>query len=199
MTFPYKSEVPIGGAEAELWKTAQDAVRTLIRIGGDDPDRPGMLETPRRVVEAFMEATGGYGVDVSKVIQLFDEPCEDMVVVTGVRFNSTCEHHLMPFFGTASVGYVPSGKVIGLSKLPRVVEVFARRFQVQERLTRQVADAVYEASEPRGVGVVMRAEHTCMSCRGVRKTGDTVTSSMLGVFRDDPKVRAEFLALIREG
>lgn len=178
-----------------------DAVVRLLELVGEDPNRPGLVDTPGRVVRALAEMTEGYRMDPAVILErVFDEPSSDeMVVVDGIDFTSLCEHHLLPFAGTAVVGYVPQGgKVVGLSKIPRLVECFARRLQVQERLTRQIADAMDTHLAPAGVGVVLRAKHSCMGCRGVRKpAASMVTSATLGLFRDDPRARAEFLALAR--
>lgn len=174
-----------------------DAVVRLLEHVGEDPTREGLLATPGRVVRAFTEMTAGYGLDPAEILAtVFDEDCDEMVVVTGIRFSSLCEHHLLPFTGTAVVGYVPEGKVVGLSKIPRLVHAFARRLQVQERMTGQIAQALNEVLAPKGVGVVVRAHHSCMGCRGVQQPdAQMVTSSTLGLFRDDPRARAEFLAL----
>lgn len=171
----------------------------LIRLG-DDPDRDGLRRTPQRVAKAMDFLTSGEKMTVEDVIQdaVFDDDCEEMVIVKDIEFYSLCEHHLLPFFGRAHVGYLPNGKIIGLSKVARVVDVFARRFQVQERLTGQVADALMKALGAKGVGVVLEASHFCMMMRGVQKQNSmTITSAMEGTFRSDARTRAEFMELIR--
>lgn len=174
-----------------------DAVVRILEHIGEDPNREGLRATPDRVVRAFSDMTSGYGADPALVLAtVFEERCDEMVVVDGISFSSLCEHHLLPFTGTAVVGYVPDGKVVGLSKIPRLVEAYARRLQVQERMTTQIADSLNEVLAPKGVGVVVRAHHSCMGCRGVRQAGATmITSAMLGLFREDDRARAEFLQL----
>jgi len=175
--------------------TAEGFVRGLILLVGEDPDRPGLKETPGRVVRALIEMTQGYRDDPADIFKTFDEKHDEMVVLKGCPFTSMCEHHLLVFEGTADIGYLP-GKVVGLSKLARLVDCFSRRLQMQERMTRQIAEAIRENLEAPGVAVVVRARHSCLACRGVRKHGtEMVTSAMLGVFRDSPGARAEFLAL----
>jgi GTP cyclohydrolase I len=171
----------------------------LTRIG-EDPTRDGLLSTPKRVEKAFEFLTRGYHQDVEAVLHnaLFDVDYDEMVIVKDIEFYSMCEHHMLPFFGKAHIAYVPNGKVVGLSKIPRIVDVFARRLQVQERLTHEVADAINEAIHPQGVAVVMEAQHLCMMMRGVEKQGSsTVTSSMIGVFKTQQQTRSEFLSLVR--
>ncbi len=178
----------------------QDAVRVMLKSLGEDPDREGLLKTPKRVAEAMQFLTQGYSQSLETIINgaIFDEGHNEMVLVRDIDFFSLCEHHMLPFMGRAHVAYVPSQKVVGLSKLARIVEMYSRRFQVQERLTRQVAEALQEALEPQGVAVVMEATHMCMVIRGVQKPGSwTVTSAMLGVFQQEQKTREEFLNLIR--
>ena len=179
---------------------AEAAIRELLKLTPNS-GRAGLDETPKRFVKAFLEQTSGYEIDVPSLFKVFEDGAEDadqMVVVRGIEFQSLCEHHLLPFFGTADIGYLPSGKIVGLSKLARVLDAFAHRLQVQERLTSQVSHAIQEALDPVGVGVVIRARHFCMECRGVRKARvETVTSSLLGAFRTDSMVRAEFLDLSR--
>ncbi len=173
------------------------AVRQILEEIGEDPDRAGLLGTPGRVHRMYAELTAGYHVDPARLINgaIFDANYNEMVVVREIPFYSLCEHHLLPFFGTAAVGYIANGRVIGLSKIPRIVEMFARRLQVQERLTSQIADFLMEHLQPQGVGVVLEASHLCAVMRGVRKPGTVMTTShVLGSFRSREKTRAEFLA-----
>ena len=173
-------------------------VRRQLELIGEDPDREGLLKTPSRVAKAQMWLTRGYSQTAADVIgdALFAEDHENMVMVRDIEMYSMCEHHMLPFFGKVHIAYIPNGKIVGLSKLPRVVEVFARRLQVQERLGEQVADALEEVLQPKGVGVVIEAVHLCMMMRGVEKQSSrTITSSMRGLFRDDAKTRSEFLRL----
>jgi len=182
---------------------AMEAVRTLIEWAGDDPDREGVLDTPRRVVEAYGEFFEGYGHDAAEHLARTFEEVENydqIVVLRDIPVESHCEHHMVPFTGVAHVGYLPNKRVVGISKLARVVDTFARRLQIQEKLTRQVADAIQEFLMPLGVGVIIEATHMCMTSRGVRKTGvKMVTSCLLGEFRNDPSTRREFLAIVRNG
>jgi GTP cyclohydrolase I len=176
-----------------------DLYRELLTRFHEDPDRDGLLQTPARVEKAMSFLTGGYTVDPTQILRgaLFDVDYDEMVIVKDVEMYSLCEHHMLPFFGRVHVAYIPNGKVIGLSKIPRLIDVFARRLQVQERMTRQIADAIQEAIEPRGVGVVIEARHLCMMMRGVEKqNSSTVTSAMVGCFQDQP-TRGEFLSLVR--
>jgi len=171
----------------------------LVRLG-EDPSRDGLLRTPDRMEKAMAFLTKGYRMDVTEVLHdaLFDVDYDEMVIVKDIEFYSMCEHHLLPFFGKAHVAYVPNGKVIGLSKIPRLVDVFSRRLQVQERLTRQIGEAITEAIHPQGVAVILEAAHLCMMMRGVEKQeSSTVTSAMLGVFKSQLQTRNEFLSLIR--
>jgi GTP cyclohydrolase I len=175
----------------------EGAVRQILIEIGEDPDREGLLRTPERMHRMWLELTCGYSVDPDRLINgaVFDVGYSEMVVIKGIPFYSLCEHHMLPFFGTASVGYLPRGKVIGLSKIPRVVEMFARRLQVQERMTQQIADFLQNRLNPYGVGVVIEAEHLCLAMRGVQKGGATmVTSSVLGTFRTTKETRDEFMS-----
>lgn len=177
------------------------AVSRVLEELGEDVTREGLVDTPRRVAESLRFLTDGYGMDPAEIVgtaQFEEAAYDDMVTVRGIGFFSLCEHHLLPFFGTAHVGYIPNGRVVGLSKVPRIVDAFAHRLQLQERLTHQIADALQEVLEPRGVAVVIEARHMCMEMRGVEKQdSETVTSCMLGAFRDDPRTRQEFMEIIR--
>ncbi len=179
---------------------AQEAVRTLIRWAGDDPAREGLLETPDRVVRAFEEWFAGYKEDPAELLsKTFEEMngYDELVILRNIRFESHCEHHLAPIIGQAHIAYLPSKRVVGISKLVRLVEVFAKRLQIQEKMTSQIAQTINDVMQPRGVGVVIEASHECMSTRGVHKPGLTmVTSEMIGALRDDPTTRREFLAMI---
>jgi len=178
-----------------------EAVRTMLRELGEDPEREGVLKTPERVARSLRFLTSGYRQDVKKLLNgaVFSVAYDEMVIVKDIEIFSMCEHHLLPFFGRCHVAYVPTEKVIGLSKIPRLVDVFARRFQIQERLTTQIAETIMETVKPQGVGVIIEARHLCMIMRGVEKQNSVaVTSSMLGVFRDCDQTRAEFLRLVRE-
>ncbi len=178
----------------------QELIKQLLAELGEDPGREGLVNTPKRVAKAYEFLTSGYRADIDQVLNnaLFTVDYSEMVIVKDVDFYSLCEHHLLPFFGKCHVAYIPSNKVIGLSKIPRIVDVFARRLQVQERLTRQIADTILEAINPLGVAVVMEATHLCMSMRGIEKQNSVaVTSAMLGAFRDQARTRMEFLELIR--
>lgn len=177
----------------------EDLVRELIIRLGEDPNREGLANTPKRAVASLKYLTHGYRQDVQKVLNqaVFEENYDEMVVVKDIDVFSLCEHHLLPFFGKAHVAYIPNGKIIGLSKIPRLVEIFARRLQVQERLTSQVAECLMDALKPCGVGVVIEAVHLCMAMRGVEKKDSLcATSAMLGSFRESDRVRSEFLSLI---
>jgi len=178
-----------------------ELVDSLLVELGENPRRPGLRSTPERVSRSLRELTDGYGVKPEDVIAeaIFDQDYDEMVLVKDIPFYSLCEHHLLPFFGQVHVGYLPKGKVIGLSKVPRLVEVFSHRLQIQEQLTNQVAEALNTALAPRGVGVVVQARHLCMEMRGVETPGGRmITSCMLGTFRRDPRTRSEFLDLVRQ-
>jgi GTP cyclohydrolase I len=173
------------------------AVRTVLESVGEDPDREGLERTPERVARMYDELLAGYDTDPVELINdaLFDVEYDEMVLVKGIEFYSMCEHHMLPFVGKAHVAYIPDKKVIGLSKIPRIVDMFARRLQVQERMTRQIADLLDEVLHPKGVAVVVEGAHMCSMMRGVKKANaHMVTSAMLGSFRDDPRTRAEFMA-----
>ncbi|TMF83965.1 MAG: GTP cyclohydrolase I FolE [Chloroflexi bacterium] len=177
-----------------------ELVESLLVELGEDPDRPGLKATPDRVSRAMRELTNGYGVKPEEIVAgaVFDQDYDEMVIVKDIAFYSLCEHHMLPFFGHVHVGYLPKGKVIGLSKIPRLVEVFSHRLQIQEQLTREIAEALNVTLVPRGVGVVIEARHLCMEMRGVETPGGhMMTSCMLGTFRRDPRTRAEFLDLVR--
>lgn len=176
----------------------EQLVARQLELIGENPDREGLLKTPSRVAKSLAWLTRGYELDPAEVIgdAIFEEAHENMVMVRDIELYSMCEHHMLPFFGRAHVAYIPNGRIVGLSKIPRVVEVFARRLQVQERLGEQVADALEEVLQPKGVGVVIECEHLCMMMRGVEKQNSrTITSSLRGVFRDDARTRSEFLRL----
>jgi len=176
----------------------QEEVRAMIVAIGEDPERQGLKRTPARVEAALRFLTRGYHHTVAEVVGrgIFDEAHENMILVRDIELYSLCEHHMLPFFGRAHVAYLPKGRIVGLSKIPRIVELFARRLQVQERLTDQIADALMEILEPRGVGVVIEAAHFCMMMRGVEKQNSrTVTSALRGAFRDDSRTREEFMRL----
>jgi GTP cyclohydrolase I len=182
---------------------AETAVRTLLRWAGDDPDREGLQGTPARVVRAFEEFFSGYGTDPVELLErTFEEVAgyDEMVVLRDIRFESHCEHHLAPIIGKAHVAYLPDGRVVGISKLARLVEAYAKRLQIQERMTAEIAKAIEEVLRPKGVAVAIEAAHQCMTTRGVHKPGVTmVTSRLLGAFRDDPSTRREFLAIVGAG
>jgi GTP cyclohydrolase I len=190
---------PADGTRLADASVQQIYAELLARIG-EDPKRDGLLATPRRMEKSMAFLTHGYTQSVEEVLHgaLFDVDYDEMVIVKDIEFYSLCEHHLLPFFGRAHIAYVPNGKVVGLSKIPRIVDVFARRLQVQERLTRQIADAIEDAIHPQGVAVVMEAQHLCMMMRGVQKQDSaTVTSAMLGAFKTQTQTRTEFLTLVR--
>jgi GTP cyclohydrolase I len=176
-----------------------DVVRRMLAELGEDPAREGLADTPERVARSLRHLTEGYGLDAADAVgdALFEQAYDEMVLVKDIQFYSLCEHHLLPFFGVAHVAYQPNGRVVGLSKIPRVVDVYAHRLQLQERMTRQVAEGLERVTRPHGVAVVIEARHLCMEMRGVEKVGgQTVTSCMLGCFREDARTRAEFLDLI---
>lgn len=179
---------------------AEEAVRTLLRWAGEDPQREGLLDTPKRVVEAYGDWFSGYAVDPKEYLRrTFEEMAgyDEMVVLRDIEFESHCEHHMAPIIGRAHVGYLPTGKVVGISKLARVVDVFARRLQVQEKMTAEIARCIDQVLQPKGVGVVIEAVHECMTTRGVHKRGvSMITSKMLGTFRSDARTRNEFLTFI---
>lgn len=184
-------------------KQAEEAVRTLIQWAGDNPDREGLVDTPARFVRAWDEYFSGYNEDPVDVLErTFQETggYDEMVVLRDIQFFSHCEHHVVPIIGRVHVAYLPSSRVIGISKLARVVEIFARRLQIQEKLTAEIAKTIDEVLEPKGVGVVVQAQHQCMTTRGIKKSGvSMITSHMLGAFRDDSKTRREFLSFIEGG
>lgn len=192
---------------SELQKTTENQkleqiVSEMLGILGEDTKREGLVRTPKRVAASLRYLTQGYRQDVQHILNnaIFEEPYSEMVVVKDIEVFSLCEHHLLPFYGKAHIAYIPNGKILGLSKIPRVVDVFARRLQVQERLTIQIAECLMEALKPCGVGVVIEALHLCMAMRGVEKSNSfTVTSAMLGSFRNSDRVRTEFLSLIKKG
>jgi GTP cyclohydrolase IA len=177
-----------------------EQIRTILAEVGEDPERDGLRNTPNRVDRAFRFLTSGYKMDVDELVNkaLFDVAYDEMVIVRDIELFSLCEHHLLPFFGKCHVGYIPNGRVIGLSKIPRLVDMYARRLQVQERLTTQIAETINEKIHPRGVAVVIEAQHLCMIMRGVEKQNSVaVTSSMHGVFKENQNTRNEFLNLVR--
>ncbi|MBA3796064.1 MAG: GTP cyclohydrolase I FolE [Chloroflexi bacterium] len=190
-------EIERDGEGLDSQGPVESAVRRILQEIGEDPDREGLRGTPDRVHRMYTELTAGYHVDPERLVNgaIFDIDHSEMVVVREITFHSLCEHHLLPFFGTAAVAYIPEGRVIGLSKIPRIVEMYARRLQVQERLTQQVADFLMERLAPKGVAVVLEASHLCAVMRGVRKPGTIMTTSaVLGIFRANDKTRAEFFA-----
>ena len=193
----------LGADEAPVRPTrdqVEEAVRTLIRWAGDNPDREGLIETPARVARAYRELFSGYESDPVQILATtFSEVdgYDEMVVLKDIRFESYCEHHMVPIIGRAHVAYLPDHRVVGISKLARLVDVYAKRLQIQEKMTVQIADALNTVLQPKGVAVILEAAHQCMSTRGVHKPGSTlVTSRMLGAFRDDPSTRREFLSIV---
>jgi GTP cyclohydrolase I len=196
MTHPARSAPKLSLSEVP----GEELVRELLARMGENPDREGLKGTPDRVRRSLGELTRGYRQTAAEVVGngIFREDCSEMVLVKDVEFYSLCEHHLLPFYGRVHVAYIPNGRIIGLSKIPRIVDVFARRLQVQERMTQQIAQALHDALDPKGVGVVAHAHHLCMMMRGVEKQNSTaMTSCLLGSFRDDPMTRNEFLGLVR--
>ncbi|HJM38719.1 MAG TPA: GTP cyclohydrolase I FolE [Planctomycetota bacterium] len=180
--------------------TMESLVEAMLEQIGEDPKREGLLKTPQRVTETLADLTNGYQRSLEETVNgaIFHEDASEMVLVKDIEFYSLCEHHMLPFFGKIHIGYVPDGRIVGLSKLPRIVEMFARRLQVQERMTLQIAEAIESILSPLGVGVVCEASHLCMMMRGVAKQSSSATSSaMLGIFRSDARTRSEFLSLIR--
>ena len=181
-------------------ETMQDLVRRMLQELGEDPDREGLARTPKRVDKALRFLTSGYSADIDEMLNeaLFSVDYSEMVIVRDIDFYSMCEHHLLPFFGKCHVAYIPNGKVIGLSKIPRLVDIFARRLQLQERMTNQIAETIREKIDPLGVAVVCEGTHLCMAMRGVEKQNSyTITSAMLGAFRDQARTRMEFLELLK--
>lgn len=179
----------------------EDNIRRMLQYVGEDPDRGGLLETPKRVAKAWNHWCSGYGKDPAEILKVFEdgaESCDEMVVVKDIPFYTHCEHHMAPFFGTATIAYIPDGRIVGLSKLSRLLDMYARRLQVQERLTNQVADALFKHLQPKGVGVQIRARHMCMESRGVCQQGHhTVTNALRGVIKEDAKARAEFMEIAK--
>lgn len=177
------------------------AIRTIIRWTGDNPDRDGLLNTPARLARAYEEYFRGYKEDPERILSTTFEETEgydEMIILRGIRFESHCEHHIAPIVGRAWVAYIPNGRVVGISKLARIVEVYAKRLQIQEKMTAQIANAIDKVLQPQGVGVIIKAEHYCMTARGIMKPGtDLVTSRMLGVFRDNAATRQEFLSMVQ--
>lgn len=177
-----------------------EAVTILLKHIGEDPTRDGLLDTPRRVIRSYGELFSGYGKDPKDVMTVFDDVSDEMVIVSGIEFQSTCEHHMLPFVGKAHIAYIPSTKVIGVSKLVRVLEIYTRRLQIQERICKQVTDALDAHLTPLGSACVLSASHMCMACRGVRQShSKMITSSLTGVFKQDARARSEFLSMISQG
>ena len=198
--FPLDSDKPLNASHGAYLKEA--CIRSLLQVViGENPDRGGLEETPKRVVKAWEHWTSGYSVDIPALLKTFEDGAEnydEMVVRKGIRIYSHCEHHLAPIIGECTIAYIPNGRVVGLSKLDRLADAFGRRLQVQERLTTQIADALMEHLQPKGVGVYINAKHMCVESRGVAQhNSDTVTQALRGVFKDQPETRAEFVALAR--
>ncbi len=191
---------PKQAVHEERFDEMEQLTRRMLELVGEDPEREGLARTPQRVARSLSWLTQGYDMNLSDVVGkgVFEQGHESMVLVRDIELYSLCEHHLLPFFGKAHIAYIPNKQIIGLSKLPRIVDMFARRLQVQERLTEQVADAIQQVLQPQGVGVVIEARHLCMMMRGVEKqSSKTITSAMRGIFRSDPRTREEFLSLAR--
>lgn len=187
-------------SHSEHLESRREIVENLLKSIGEDPTREGLLRTPERVAKSFDELTQGSHQNLEDVVGkgVFNEDCSEMVIVKDIEFYSLCEHHMLPFYGRVHVAYIPDGRIIGLSKIPRIVDMFARRLQVQERMTSQIAEAIQEVLQPKGVGVVADAAHLCMMMRGVQKqNSSTMTSCLVGSFRSDPRTRSEFLDLVR--
>ena len=187
-------------SHSEHLEGRREIVESLLKSIGEDPTREGLLRTPERVAKSFDELTEGSHQNLEDVVGkgVFEEDCSEMVIVKDIEFYSLCEHHMLPFYGRVHVAYIPDGRIIGLSKIPRIVDMFARRLQVQERMTSQIAEAIQEVLQPKGVGVVADAAHLCMMMRGVQKqNSSTMTSCLVGSFRSDPRTRSEFLDLVR--
>ncbi len=187
-------------SHSEEIEARREIVESLLKSIGEDPTREGLLRTPERVAKSFDELTEGSQQSLEEVVGkgVFNEDCSEMVIVKDIEFYSLCEHHMLPFYGRVHVAYIPDGRIIGLSKIPRIVDMFARRLQVQERMTSQIAEAIQEVLQPKGVGVVADAAHLCMMMRGVQKqNSSTMTSCLVGSFRSDPRTRSEFLDLVR--
>lgn len=192
-------------SNAERTTTAKEAmaligsIRNILRFIGEDPEREGLIDTPTRVADSYSQLFGGYGQDPSAVVKAFEDgACDEMVVLRDIEFYSMCEHHMLPFFGRAHIGYLPDKRVIGVSKLARLLEIYSRRLQIQERIGQQVTTALMEHLKPRGAGCILTAQHLCMTCRGVGKQNSVmVTSSLKGVFLQEAKVRDEFFRMIR--
>ncbi len=202
VTDPGNDDVRLRSLKRPSREEAEAAVRTLLHWSGDDPDREGLRDTPMRVVRAYEEFFGGYGVDPMDVLErTFEETdgYDEMIVLRDVRFESHCEHHMVPILGVCHVAYLPERRVVGISKIARVIDAYAKRLQIQEKMTAQIANSIQAVLQPKGVAVVVRASHQCMTTRGVHKPGvSMVTSRMLGEFRDNPATRREFLAMIGE-
>ena len=180
-------------------ETIHKSIHDILKLVGEDPNREGLLKTPSRVEKAYHYLTRGYTMDINKLLNnaLFNEDCEEMVLVRNIEFYSLCEHHMLPFYGKCHVAYLPKGKIIGLSKIPRIVDMYARRLHVQERMTRQIAETIRDVLKPHGVAVVAESKHLCMMMRGVEKQNSFVTSStMLGAFKEDRATRMELLNLL---
>lgn len=195
-----EKEINTVSAENESRQKIEVMVKDLLSEIGENPDREGLIRTPHRVAKAYEFLTQGYHQDIEEVLNnaIFEEKYDEMVLVKDIDFYSMCEHHMLPFFGKAHIAYIPNGKIVGLSKLPRIVDVFSRRLQVQERMTLQIAETIQKYLDPVGVAVVTEASHMCMMMRGVQKQNSSTTASaMLGVFKSDPKSRLEFLNLVK--